>query len=238
MIKLTVLCIALYCGLSIALSNKVLKHLSDGFHEASPEDLTDLHPILEKALIDWGASLSNFDCRLKRIVSGKSQVVAGTNYDLIIELENSGKQISEWNAQVFQGVDRKLVEVVLTISGKQFLLKSVESKQRKRSPRGLYIFGGPSKASNSLLSELYPSLENALLDWGKAHSEFGLTLKSIESGEVQVVGDRIYNLIVQVKHVETQVAERWNADVVETLQGKIVSVKLTAPGKEHLLTFA
>lgn len=229
-----VLCVVLFCGLSVALPPVPVP---GGFHEATPEVLTDLHPILEKALIDYSVSHTDFDGRLKRIVSGKSQVVAGTNYDLIIELENSEKQTSEWNAQVSQGVDRKLVEVVLTIPGKQIVLRPSESERRKRSPQGLGGFGAPSKASDKVLADLYPSLEQALLDYGKAHSEFGLTLKSIESGDSQVVAGTIYNLIVKVENAEKEVSE-WSANVVENLQGKIVEVKLTAPGKEHHLTFA
>lgn len=228
----TVLCVALFCGLSVALPPPVPV---GGFHESSQEQLTDLYPILEKAIADWGAEHKDFNGQLKRIVSGKSKVVAGTIYDLIVELENSEKQTTEWQAEVVQGLDRKLNEVKLTIPGNQFVLRPAELERPKRSPQGLLV-GGFSKASDKELANLYPALEKALSDWGKEHSEFGLTLKSIESGESQVVAGTNYNLIVKVENAEKEVSE-WSASVTENLKGKIVKVDLTIPGKQHLLTF-
>lgn len=227
-----VLCIVLFCGLSV----NALPGLVGGFHEASPELLTDLFPLLEKALVDYGAVNTDFDIRLKRIVSGSSQVVAGTRYNLIVELENAEKQVTEYNARVLQALDRQLVEIVLTIPGKEYTIRPIElSLKTKRSPQG-FGFGGFSKASDETLTNLYPALEKALADWGASHSEFGLRLKSIESGESQVVAGTIYNLIVKVENAENVVSE-WSANVVENLKGKIVKVTLTIPGNEHLLTF-
>ncbi len=234
MTKLTiVLCIAIFCGLSV---NATSPPIVGGFHEAPQELLTDLFPIFEKALTDYGAAHTDFDGRLKRIVSGQSQSVAGTNYDLIVELENADKQVTEWSAKVFQGVDRKIVEILLTIPGKEYVIRPTEvTRRRRRSPQGFGL-GGFSKASDKALTELYPALEQALADWGTTHSEFGLKLKSIESGESQVVAGTVYNLIVKVENAESEVSE-WSANVVEDLKGKIIKVTLTAPGKEHLLTF-
>lgn len=226
-----VLCTALFCGLSVAIPDSPV--VVGGFHETPQEVLTDLYPILEKFISDYAAVHTDFGLRLKRIVSGKSQVVAGTKYDLIVELEDADKHLTEYQADVRQGLDRELVEVVLTIPGKQYVLKPTEVTRSKR----LTQFGGFSKASDDTLAELYPSLQKALSDWGQEHSEFGLTLKSIESGESQPVAGTVYKLIVKVENAEKEVSE-WSANVVENLKGKIVEVKLTRPGKEHVLTFA
>lgn len=222
----------MFCGLSV----NARPTLVGGFHETTPELLTDLFPLLEKALVDYGAAQTDFDGRLKRIVSGRNQVVSGTKYELIVELENAENQITEYSATVSQALNRQLVEIVLTIPGKEYTIRPAElSGRSKRSPQG-FGFGGFSTASDQTLTNLYPALERALADWGTSHSEFGLKLKSIESGESQVVSGTIYNLIVKVENAENVVSE-WSANVVENLQGKIVKVTLTIPGKQHLLTF-
>lgn len=234
MTKLTiVLCIVLFCGLNV----NARPSLAGGFHETTPELLTELFPLLERALVDYGTENTEFNGRLKRIVSGRNQVVAGTIYDLVVELENGESQVTEYVAKVSQALDGQLVEVVLTIPGKEYTIRpTVVAGRSKRSPQGFMTFGGFSKASEKELTTLYPALERALADWGTSHSEFGLRLKSIESGESQVVSGTIYNLMLTVEDAEN-VASEWSANVVENLQGKIVRVTLTIPGKEHLLTF-
>ncbi|KAG4075252.1 hypothetical protein HA402_003043 [Bradysia odoriphaga] len=236
-----VLCVALFCGLGVNATSPTApppphSPPPGGFHETSEELLNDLFPLFEKALVDYGAAHTDFDLRLKRFVSGKNQVVAGTIYDLIVELENGEKQVVEWSANVVQGIDRKLVEIKLTIPGKEYVIRPSEATRRRRSPQELPRRGGFSKASDQALTDLYPALEKALADWGTAHSDFGLKLKSIESGESQVVAGTIYNLVIKVENADSVVSE-WSANVVQNLQGKITEVKLTIPGKEHLLTF-
>ncbi|KAG4075247.1 hypothetical protein HA402_003038 [Bradysia odoriphaga] len=235
-----VLCVALFCGLGVTATSPTAhppppSPIPGGFHETSEELLNDLFPLFEKALVDYGTAHTDFDLRLKRIVSGKNQAVAGTIYDLTVELENGEKQVVEWSANVVQGIDRKLVEIKLNIPGKEYVIRPSEATRRKRSPQ-VIAFGGFSKASDQTLTDLYPALEKALADWGTAHSDFGLKLKSIESGESQVVAGTIYNLVIKVENADSVVTE-WSARVVENLKGKITEVKLTIPGKEHLLTF-
>lgn len=57
-----------------------------GFHDLDAEGLKGLEQELKTLFDKMGATYDDFDVNFKRVISGRSQVVAGTNYELNVEV--------------------------------------------------------------------------------------------------------------------------------------------------------
>lgn len=88
---------------------------------ASAETLTQLKPKLTGAFEKWAKSHPEFHLHLVNVLSGTSQVVAGTVYEVLVEAEENG-QTTQWNAKVLENLQGEITQVTLTIPGKQHLL--------------------------------------------------------------------------------------------------------------------
>lgn len=92
-----------------------------GFSTASAETLAELQPKLVTAVDTWAAS-HDFPYKFVRIVSGSSQPVAGTIYELTTELRDQSGITIEMHANVVENLQGKFERITFTLPGGQYVL--------------------------------------------------------------------------------------------------------------------
>lgn len=85
-----------------------------GFSPLSEKSLQDMHPRLTSSFNEWGKDHEEFDLIVKRVISGKSQVVAGTRYVLTIEAANPKDEIKTCEADIWEKSWENFFQVKLT----------------------------------------------------------------------------------------------------------------------------
>ncbi|XP_055309689.1 uncharacterized protein LOC129573320 [Sitodiplosis mosellana] len=106
-----VLCLSLLCGLCVAGIPATTEPLPlppsgfggfGGFSPLSEKALADLHPNVTESFKQLGKKHDDFDLIAKRILSGKSQVVAGTRYVLTVEATNLKGEVKTCEADIWE----------------------------------------------------------------------------------------------------------------------------------------
>lgn len=108
-----------------------------GFTDLDEKDLVELHSKLKNSFDQLGEKHpKEFDLIVKRIVSGKSQVVAGTRYMLNVQAENSKKETKYCEADIWEKLWEDFFQVKLTCPDKNYTIetKFPECKLPKSKP--------------------------------------------------------------------------------------------------------
>lgn len=108
-----------------------------GFTDLDENDLLELHPKLVNSFVQLGEKHPNeFDLIVKRIISGKSQVVAGTRYMVNVQAENSKNETKNCEAEIWEKLWENFFQVKLKCQDKHFTIdtKLPECKLPKLKP--------------------------------------------------------------------------------------------------------
>lgn len=92
-----------------------------GFSTASAETLAQLQPKLVTAVDTWAAS-HDFPYKFSRIVSGSSQPVAGTIYELTSELKDQRGNTIEMHTRVLENLKGDVEKITFTLPGNEYVL--------------------------------------------------------------------------------------------------------------------
>lgn len=96
------------------------EQLPGGFTALDEKSLAELHPKLTNSFIKLRKMDQEFDWTLQRILSGKSQVVAGTRYTLTVEATNSNDEVELCEADIWERTWENFYHVKLTCQGKGY----------------------------------------------------------------------------------------------------------------------
>ncbi|XP_055309719.1 uncharacterized protein LOC129573342 [Sitodiplosis mosellana] len=91
-----------------------------GFSPLSEEALADLHPKVTESFTQLGKKHDDFDLIVKRILSGKSQVVAGTRYVLTVEATNPKDEVKTCEADIWEKTWENFFRVQLKCQEKDY----------------------------------------------------------------------------------------------------------------------
>ncbi|XP_055297206.1 uncharacterized protein LOC129565908 [Sitodiplosis mosellana] len=91
-----------------------------GFSPLNKKSLAGLHPKLTHSFIELGKIHKEFDLTVKRILSGKSQVVAGTRYMIAVEAANPNNEVITCEADIWEKTWENFFQIKLTCQGKSY----------------------------------------------------------------------------------------------------------------------
>lgn len=91
-----------------------------GFSTMGEEELKQLHPKLSTTFDHLKATKSDFEFTLKRIISGKSQVVAGSHYIVQVEVTNKHAQVKQCEADILENLQDQFHQVDVKCDNKSF----------------------------------------------------------------------------------------------------------------------
>lgn len=80
----------------------------------------NLHPKLSATFDHLKTTKNDFDFTLKRIVSGKSQVVAGSHYIVQVEATNNQAQVKQCEADILENLHGEFHQVDVKCENKSF----------------------------------------------------------------------------------------------------------------------
>lgn len=112
-----VLCLSLFCILGVGFAardrNTYRRTLAGGFKDISENDLKELEPKVTTAFEQLSSKNDDFVYTTKRLVSGKSQVVAGTRYMLLVEAapKDNANDVKNCDVRILQNLNGQLDEV-------------------------------------------------------------------------------------------------------------------------------
>lgn len=103
-----VLCLSLCCVIGVSVGQ-----LAGGFFDISESDLKELEPKVAIAFELLSIKHNDFVYKMKHLVGGKSQVVAGSRYQLVVEAapKNNANDVKKCDVNILENLQGDFDEV-------------------------------------------------------------------------------------------------------------------------------
>lgn len=118
-----VLGVALFCILGVSVGQ-----LAGGFYDIIESDLKELEPKVAIAFELVNIKHNDFGYKMKRMVSGKSQVVAGSRYQLVVEAapKDNENDVKKCDVNILENLQGDFDEVQVKCEHKEKVYRYIK----------------------------------------------------------------------------------------------------------------
>lgn len=96
-----------------------------GFTDLNEKELLELHSKLILSSEKLAEKYDKFDLIVKKVLSGKSQTVAGTNYVVNVQMENAKKESNTCEAEIWEKLWENFLQVQLKCQDKHYSVEII-----------------------------------------------------------------------------------------------------------------